>query len=154
MKTFLITTLLAARLFAAEQFIVIPWSQANTNSQERIDGIPPTWPMLLVPARTNVTVPDGAELMTAKQVERRKSDLAAVYAAFEARRAAREAAMDEVVKNAKTVLFDLFDDFAAYEDGWKAGTNYTAAQIQQIVRKHNRALIKMRPIIRDLYREE
>lgn len=154
MKSLTLLLLLSARLFAAEQFIVVPWSEAKTNNQERLDGIPPNWPMLMIPAAEKIIAPPGAELMTAKQIDERKAALASDYAAYEARRAARETAVDDAARNAKSVLFDLFDDFAAYEDGWKAGTNYTAAQLQQIVRRHNRALIKLRPIIRDLYREE
>lgn len=154
MKTLLILILAASNLFAADLFIVIPWSEAKTNQQERMDGIPPTWPMVTIPADEKTIVPEKAELMTTKQIEQRKADLAADYAAYEARVKAREAAIDDAARNAKQVLFDLLDDFAAYEEGWKSGTNYTAAQLQTIVRKHNRALIKIRPIIRDLYREE
>lgn len=153
MKSLALLLFLSARLFAAEQFIVVPWSEARTNTQERIDGIPPNWPMIVMPAGTN-EVSARSALMTLKQVDERKASLAADYAAYEARKAARETAVDDAARNAKSVLFDLFDDFAAYEDGWKAGTNYTAAQLQQIVRRHNRALIKLRPIIRDLYRED
>ena len=150
----LIALLFVINTYAADQYIVIPWSEAKTNAQERIDGIPLSWPMQTIPVDEKTVIPEGAEVLDSKQIEQRKMNLAEEYAAYEARVKAREAAKDAAVNNAKTALFDLFDEFKAFEDGWQSGTNYTAAQLQTIIRKHNRALIKMRPIIRDLYREE
>ncbi len=146
--------LTSTTLFAGDLFIVVPWSAAPTNTQERIDGIPDAWPMQTIPADDKTEVPAGTELMSLDQIKERKESLATEYRNYEQRKQTRETAKDTAANNAKVALFDLLDEFAAFEEAWKGGTNYTAAQLQTIVRKHNRALIKLRPIIRDLYRED
>jgi hypothetical protein len=49
-------------------------------------------------------------------------------------------------------LRDLFADFALYEDGWKNGTNYNNATLQVILRKHNGAFLRLRPLLTELYK--
>lgn len=49
------------------------------------------------------------------------------------------------------LLADLFSDFQGYEDSWAAGTNFNAATMQVILRKHNGSLLLMKPMLKDLY---
>ena len=108
--------------------------------------------MQVTPVAPNTEI--KADIVTKEQIEEAKKRLTPDYAAYEARKAAREATKDVDEKSRKAAVMNLFDDFIAYENGWQQGTNYTTAQLNQIIRKHNRMLIKLRPLVRDLFREE
>jgi hypothetical protein len=49
-------------------------------------------------------------------------------------------------------LRSLFEDFADFERGWQNGTNYNAAAMQTILRKHNAVILRLRPVLQDLYK--
>lgn len=143
--TLLLLFSIVASALAQDRINVLLWG-SDTNSDTV--GIPAQWPRAASPA-TNAVAPAGWTNMTTADYSAHR---AAFQPAYDAWRATKDSAEKDKTTNAKQAMGALMDDFAAYEDAWKAGTNFNNATINTIVRKHNRALLKMRPMLREFYR--
>jgi hypothetical protein len=112
-------------------------------------GIPDGWPKQ---ARQlgDATGPlnAGEQLMTPAELDVYK---AARQSAYDTWRNSKLLAEATRIQTNIDALRALFDDFQIAEDTWGA---LTALQIQTLVRKHNQALLRLRPLFSALYRRE
>lgn len=114
-----------------------------------ISSVPDGWPYELSnPVEHSDVLSGWSTNWTMEQVNERIASLKTQYDAIEA---ARFGAIETNRQAKIKLLSDLFTDFQTYENGWVAGTNYTAAQMQVILRKHNGALLLIKPILKELY---
>jgi hypothetical protein len=109
---------------------------------------PAGWPTFVMELNHAAPIPSGMTEMTTDQINALKASL---KPQMDSILAAERAADDAKVSNRRKIISDLFDDFQTYEQGWKDGTNYNAAQLQVIIRKHNASLLLLKPMLKDLY---
>ena len=135
---------------SAQRYIVKLSSESNTNE------FPIGWPFVIAPAGTSTVVSVGWD--TNWTTAQYQSRIAALKPQFDliqsnlAASAAATAATNEVIRSEKIQrLIDLYSDFQQFDDGWKAGTNYNATQLQTLVRKHNEALLLLKPMLKEIY---
>jgi hypothetical protein len=145
MKTFLL--LIAFALPLCAQNLAVNFHGANTN------GIPTNWPSYTRPIGTNTFAPGADAVMTSAELDAHKQPLWPQYrAAVWLMQSNDMFSATNVVGQNVSALRNLFEDFADYERGWQAGTNYNAATVQLIIRKHNAALLRLRPVLQEMYK--
>lgn len=109
-----------------------------------VAGIPGDWPKFEQPIGTNTTFKDWT-VMTRAERNALKTKLKPTVQEFFAN---RKAATDTGKQNNIQALLDLFDTFQTAENNW---TNLTTAQRMTLLRKHNQALLRLKPILKQLY---
>lgn len=125
-------------------------SMAPAHEFALVAGCPTNWPVvvdrigaLTVSPHPNQVVLTEAAL-TALYVQIRPAFQTWYSATYLPYVAARAADIESTNATSRAVLRNLFQDFAGYAQDWQAGTNYNAAQMQVIVRKHNAAFLALR----------
>lgn len=109
---------------------------------------PEGWPSEQATANDELIKPGWTTNWSRTELEAVRSSL---QSQFDAIQAAKLSAIIADRNSRIQLLQDLFNDFDTYEIGWRAGTNYTAAQMQVILRKHNGALLLLKPMLKELY---
>jgi hypothetical protein len=120
-----------------------------TNSIERLNGVPLMLPAATrtFPIGTNTVVVPPAVLLNAADF---KAAVATNQAGWIACQQSIKAAEDAPNIAARNALLNLFDDFAAYEQFCQV-SNPSPAQVAVEVRKLNGAMLRLRPVLRDIY---
>lgn len=141
MKKLAAFLLLIPTILCAQRFMV----RFNTDTNR---GFPVGWPLEASPTSSTTVAPGWDTNLTQSGVDSIANQLRPQLVAMESNRV-QSAIVAE--NNRRKLLADFFDDFQVYEQGWKDGTNYNAATLQVILRKHNGALLLLKPMLRDLY---
>lgn len=144
MKTKLVIAILLVPVMCIAQRFFVKLSSGNPE-------LPDGWPV-----ETSNPLPDSETSVpagwstnwTKSQLNQRIETLRPAYEAIQQ---AQVTAKQNAESARRALLGDLFRDFHAYEQGWTDGTNYNAATLQVIIRKHNAALLLLKPMLKDLY---
>lgn len=108
-------------------------------------GIPTNWPAEIRELKSATNPPPGFVLMTVQEFQAYKTANQSEYNAWTA---SQQATNDSARSANIAALASLFDDFLTAENNW---TNLSQAQQIGILRKHNQALLRLKPLIQDLY---
>lgn len=130
--------------FAIGQRFLVRFSSGNPE-------IPDGWPVETSNPLddSDVSVPKGwSTNWTKDQLNQR---IAILKPGYDSIQDAAISARRNTESDRRALLADLFKDFQAYERGWMDGTNYNAATLQAIIRRHNGVLLLLKPILNDLY---
>lgn len=112
-------------------------------------GIPNNWPKAMRElGQATGPLLAGEQLMTVEELETYRNARRAAYDSWRGQQSTSETTRIQVNI---TALRALFDDFQTSENNWDT---LTAAQIQGLVRKHNQALLRLRPLFANLYQKE
>lgn len=136
--------LLLFPLIAVSQRILVKLHPGNVD-------IPAGWPYQtsnILPDDFTSVVSGWSTNWTLTQLEAHRNTL---QPQMDAILVAKQATEETQRNNRLQLLANLFNDFQQYEDGWQAGTNYNAATMQTILRKHNGALLLLKPMLKELY---
>jgi len=132
---------MALPLSASAQRVLI---KAATNEPCCVNG----WPIEWLPVSYTNTPAGWTTNVTTAQALTYRANL----------QAAQDARLAEVINSSQTnrqaqlqALAALFNNFETYDVAWKNGSNFNAGQLQTILRDHNEALVRMRPILREIY---
>ena len=120
------------------------WLHEPVTHDFRASGIPTNWPSAMIPTNAPNQLPNW-QLMTVEDFQAYKAARKAGYDAWVASRDNTQ----QNVRNAKLQeIVDLYDRLELAQRNWSA---LTQLQISSVVSNQNVLLLRLRPILRELY---
>lgn len=128
---------------AAEQRMLV---RLSTNPAEAPVG----WPTWSGPTNNTDSPPGFTNMTWNELLAYREGRMMAYQVWLDAKLSVDEKPLRDNIQAIK----DLYSTLEQIQEGWQQGTNYNAAQLQQILEQHNKVLLRLRPILQDLYNGE